>query len=387
MDISFVALDRIFENHMAKDKKAYKDAVAKGRGALLFGRRMTDDELLAKLRSCGIVLDRELFAELCPSFLSAEDLSTRFITDRRLKLGDIDDDWLWVCLTVLWERWLPDSPSFEMIDDAMQEGYARMAATGAAGAVEIWLPVWKRIQAIMDSQGMKTVGEFDVKFRGSQSVSNWVQDIEMELHNAGIDDPAYCSENILFCEEVIPRLGEEQDLTIENMRRSIGDAYAQMGDTRKSDDLFGEWLAADPRWGWGWIGWADCYSFWKRKGHDLGRAAVFLKQGLAVSGVRDKRDMLERQMNVYEDMGRKDDAGRIQEELSRDDDIQETTEVSVHGNVLSVKTKVNYGGMGMPLEEWSRGLTNSAQEHLKKIGRNDPCPCGSGKKYKKCCGG
>ena len=26
---------------------------------------------------------------------------------------------------------------------------------------------------------------------------------------------------------------------------------------------------------------------------------------------------------------------------------------------------------------------NVAQE---KIGRNDPCPCGSGKKYKKCCG-
>ena len=23
---------------------------------------------------------------------------------------------------------------------------------------------------------------------------------------------------------------------------------------------------------------------------------------------------------------------------------------------------------------------------IKKIGRNDPCPCGSGKKYKKCCG-
>ncbi|WP_422468151.1 SEC-C metal-binding domain-containing protein, partial [Endozoicomonas sp. ALC013] len=21
-----------------------------------------------------------------------------------------------------------------------------------------------------------------------------------------------------------------------------------------------------------------------------------------------------------------------------------------------------------------------------KVGRNDPCPCGSGRKYKKCCG-
>ena len=26
-------------------------------------------------------------------------------------------------------------------------------------------------------------------------------------------------------------------------------------------------------------------------------------------------------------------------------------------------------------------------EHSPKIGRNDPCPCGSGKKYKKCYGG
>ena len=26
------------------------------------------------------------------------------------------------------------------------------------------------------------------------------------------------------------------------------------------------------------------------------------------------------------------------------------------------------------------------REAEKKVGRNDPCPCGSGKKYKKCCG-
>ena len=26
------------------------------------------------------------------------------------------------------------------------------------------------------------------------------------------------------------------------------------------------------------------------------------------------------------------------------------------------------------------------EQKNKKIGRNDPCPCGSGKKYKKCCG-
>ena len=27
-----------------------------------------------------------------------------------------------------------------------------------------------------------------------------------------------------------------------------------------------------------------------------------------------------------------------------------------------------------------------AKPSVPKVGRNDPCPCGSGKKYKKCCG-
>lgn len=30
---------------------------------------------------------------------------------------------------------------------------------------------------------------------------------------------------------------------------------------------------------------------------------------------------------------------------------------------------------------------NPDPSHHPKIGRNDPCPCGSGKKFKKCCGG
>lgn len=52
------------------------------------------------------------------------------------------------------------------------------------------------------------------------------------------------------------------------------------------------------------------------------------------------------------------------------------------------------------LEEWDSLLSKERREELykeqkmsktvvntqPKIGRNDPCPCGSGKKYKKCCG-
>ncbi len=51
------------------------------------------------------------------------------------------------------------------------------------------------------------------------------------------------------------------------------------------------------------------------------------------------------------------------------------------------------------LPQWDNLLTEERRKELykeqkssttivkpKKIGRNDPCPCGSGKKYKKCCG-
>jgi preprotein translocase subunit SecA len=34
----------------------------------------------------------------------------------------------------------------------------------------------------------------------------------------------------------------------------------------------------------------------------------------------------------------------------------------------------------------SEDVTGSEQRKTDKIGRNDSCPCGSGKKYKKCCG-
>lgn len=44
-------------------------------------------------------------------------------------------------------------------------------------------------------------------------------------------------------------------------------------------------------------------------------------------------------------------------------------------------------GLGVDLEALgSLQFSKPAPVKVEKIGRNDPCPCGSGKKYKKCCG-
>ena len=66
----------------------------------------------------------------------------------------------------------------------------------------------------------------------------------------------------------------------------------------------------------------------------------------------------------------------------------------LYKNMVEAKADWLYG-----LPQWDKHLTAERRAELykeqkrsktvvkgEKIGRNDPCPCGSGKKYKKCCG-
>ena len=56
---------------------------------------------------------------------------------------------------------------------------------------------------------------------------------------------------------------------------------------------------------------------------------------------------------------------------------------------VTVKSKVERVQTMQPqtATHGGQGGEKPAQRHVaKKVGRNDPCPCGSGKKYKNCCG-
>lgn len=48
--------------------------------------------------------------------------------------------------------------------------------------------------------------------------------------------------------------------------------------------------------------------------------------------------------------------------------------------------EIGIEGNPVPLVDFLPDLSRKTVGNEKKIGRNDPCPCGSGKKYKKCCG-
>ena len=119
----------------------------------------------------------------------------------------------------------------------------------------------------------------------------------------------------------------------------------------------------------------------------FGRDAGVMSRGLRLLAERlaEEKELRRRVGRLRREM-REDRKGRMQK--SKPD-----TRPTPGGTVLRQKTKINFGGAGLPLSELSnvaaipRGTSAPTPVTTQKIGRNEPCPCGSGKKFKKCCGG
>jgi len=65
--------------------------------------------------------------------------------------------------------------------------------------------------------------------------------------------------------------------------------------------------------------------------------------------------------------------------------LLQTAESAIAYNIM--KAKVETASQGLPQRKTENKISETSGERpkKKKVGRNDPCPCGSGKKYKKCC--
>src|SRR5215469_15883996 len=205
------------------------------------------------------------------------------------------------------QRWFPNKPSFEALDDKMQAGY-ELRESGAVAVCRVWLEAWSDVLRILDKAGMRSIEEFDERFEGSQSLFNWIQDLEDELWNAGLEDRQFLTARIAVCEEGLRRFRTDDDLMTENRRRALAESYYELGETDKAETCYRDWLKADPTWGWGWIGWSDCYRFTHRERQDFQRCEQILREGLSTAEVRDRSDLAERLADLCEEQGRNEEA-------------------------------------------------------------------------------
>jgi tetratricopeptide (TPR) repeat protein len=233
----------------------------------------------------------------------------------------------------------------EMIDDKMQSGYDVLAEGqgDVQQACRLWLEAWQEILRVMQQQRINSFQAFDGLFGGMQSVFNWVQDLEMELYNAGLENPGFFRERMSLCQTVLERFPNEDKLLIRSFKRGMADTYFHLGEPTKGDQLYEQCLAEDPRWGWGWIGWSDNYFIFNSVEKDAARAEQLLKQGLDVTDIEDRDVLLERLQTVYEESGREDEAEAVRQELQRSGKVDETTEVTTTEAGMQTKTAIALG--------------------------------------------
>lgn len=273
--------------------------------------------------------------QVCLDYEDAHELPTEW------------DDWY-----ALVEEGYGDETGFEFADDPEK------AAESWGKAWEIFLNIFMErdkkcsIQEIME--------EFDYKY----PVDQWLWDFQMALLGSG-----RAQKRLEVCRKV-EELFDWRDEDDSEFRAGIGEALYDLGrtDEKKKEEgkkWFEDWLEKDPdnlpaRKSYFWCtmeneGIEAAYSIIRNK--VVGNSCNMYNESLfSLAG------------SLAEEIGLKEDLKWINNQL---ESFRKSWMEAEEYNDL-------YDDFVMPVQQ--------PMVKEKKIYPNDPCPCGSGKKYKKCCG-
>ncbi|MFN0051538.1 MAG: YecA family protein [Planctomycetales bacterium] len=402
MPIPFLRLSRSQQSRALKDEAFARDLRQRAQALLLQARQLSDTELLSKLGVLNINLDVSRLEELSRQFSSAEAVLRQLSGNSSGKTADsrAPEDWGWLAVACLWERWLPERPSAELIDDLMQRGYAALDQDDVHKACDLWKQTWHAIGLFMQQRHLGTMEECETALGITEIIVDWVQDYSQSLLDAGREDPSYFPDRLRLCESVLT-LTHDSSLIAAN-ERDLAETHLELGHLEIGDRMFEKLMTKDPQWGFVWICWSDCYYlFASPERANPSRAIELLTRGLAVPGVDDQDEMLHRLQTILEETGRRKEAQAVRKQLlrlERNQSQREEEEFLADLPIVSPPSsaaerfELSFPPRPLgpaPLSPTSDDLGLESGAPLRapeRVGRNAPCPCGSGKKFKKCCG-
>jgi len=246
---------------------------------------------------------------------------------------------------------------YSSINKNISDGYKALAAGDYKSACDKWLAAFEALESAAKSKGVKNLFLFDNEYSWDEMIYNWLQDLEMELWNA-----KYHQERYEYCKKMLNEYEIDDDSITENMRRALAEAMSQIGMRESAIEEYKKWLADDPTWGMGHVGYAEMYTYLNNQqtADDLHMAIQIFDEALSLQELRDKDIVEEHAADVYQEAGLVDKAAALTKKQARP-----TKEIQPQTKLAPKQTTIVKPA---------------------KVGRNDLCPCGSGKKYKKCCG-
>ena len=169
-------------------------------------------------------------------------------------------------------------------------------------AAQIGMPLWEDLKELIKLLGAKCV--YDIGYETGYDLLYWATTYCTVLEMASKKDKYFSDVLFSFCHEYVAMHATYTDKDVRNLgniRCALANCYYDQGEFDTCDQLFEEWLTAEPEWGCGWIGWADCYSFYTHgKSNNLEKAKRIIQRGLASQQVDNRAHVLDRLEKIQE---------------------------------------------------------------------------------------
>jgi tetratricopeptide (TPR) repeat protein len=333
-------------------------------------------EIVATLAGLNIHTDETRFREMASAHGSPDALAD--VWEAGSTATDIWEDYVWMAAVTLWERWTPDLFCVDLfVDRHLPLDAFRDDAPANREEAERH---WAMAQAVMDLVSPRDdeprLGLLDeLTERAAVDVGWWLGELPFALARFGmVDEAAELCARMASVREVENFLGDRAVILAEAGRRDEALRQVEKNLVRFPDDT------------WVRIKAGDVY----RELGDAAAAEAAYRRALDMSpsdeASFDRDGAVERLICILDETGRSDEANALIEsekaravELGRVGDAAEGDDAE-DPKWLNAAPSPDY----VPSPSGASPGTMVRREP--KIGRNDPCPCGSGKKFKRCCG-
>ncbi len=291
------------------------------RPLLAHGRRLTDTDLLAKLATIGVRLDQARLCKFAGQFPSAEALAIYFLKEDQADTTLPDaEDWTWISLTCLWERWCPEQPNFEHLDDCIQLGIKASEAFGPHAASAVWIHAWQAIEVLLDDFRFDSIQDLDECFAGTTSITQWLPMFLQALGRAGQDGIEWTALRVIVCQQAAQIHDESHRVDPDLATRlhlALAESQFELGNVDAAERSFvaASKLTLDP---------VACHEAWARqyaapsRQRSLGKAEVVARRGVALAPVGRKAPLLGLLANICQQSGRPEEAHEFLQLLAID---------------------------------------------------------------------
>ena len=393
-----------------------------------------EKRILDTLRSFGVTVDKMKFIKVAKTVNHPETLAEKLFYPQANTTGK-DHDFIWMAAYALWDIYCPDEPSITSFNDVLHEAFLFVSdekrnTTPRESFKKRCASYFKRLQPYIFSDKKNFLQEwqhtmdidmdpsYDLQFFLTSLLTN--PDLEREaleaVHHLKKQIPHPTWTGIEIISNIIHNNPQSNEL-YRGLKRNhpfycyvacdIAQYYLE-----KKDYLHAEFYLTDA------LGIVDSRAEKKKFSLDTTETTIYddyinvmnlLEEVLEKSNADPKKKKLlkakkqdvEKKSEIYSKSPKMEKLDNAMKELFTKIEIDETETSNAMQYYsylkkfdINFKTKEQVKSDIIPIkilpEKYDSWKDNNKNDQWrkkvgKKIGRNDPCPCGSGKKYKKCC--